>query len=455
MEELMRFACLVIFALAACNLTCAAQIPDPQSPSATELVHLARQKSPLLEQAIHASFPARAVELGRVWAGQQRDFFFTIRTHSKPQLVIDDGPELAMDSIPGTDLWYAAPTIERLGALHSFHYVIDGKPFGGNVNVPAFGELSYRLPGVKSGTLSPKLTVTSKLYDGMTTEYRVYVPDGYDSKVPSAIMIFLDGNLVLGRDGGSRTLEVLDNLIHLKRIPYMIAIFVNPEKINASESNPTSVSVKRYADRWSRTTEDALRSVLCDTVSDRYPRFLADELLPAVDAQYNVRKDAYSHAIAGFSSGGNCSFNAAWQFPQAFTRVLSGTGSYTSIQWTESPELQEGAQDYPDKVLREEHRNIRVWLQDGSDDLEDIHFGSWPLGNIRLANALKLRDYDFHFSFGLGGHGPEQVEAQLPELLTWLWRDYDDGKQEQAFQMDISEKAKPVFRVKISNRDAN
>lgn len=451
----MRSVCLVIFALATCNLPCAAQTPDPQSPPATELVHLARQKSPLLEQAIQASFPARAVELGKVWAGQQHDFFFTVRSHSKPQLVIDDGRELAMDSIPGTYLWYAAPMIEHLGTLHSFHYVIDGKPFGGNVNVPAFGELSYRLPGVRPGTLSTKLTVTSKLYDGMTTEYRVYVPDGYDAKVPSATMIFLDGNLVLGRDGGSRTLEVLDNLIHLKRIPYIIAIFVNPGRIDASESNPTSVSVKRFADRWSRTTDDALRSVLCDTVSDRYPHFLADELLPAVGAQYNVRKDAYSHAIAGFSSGGNCSFNAAWQLPQAFSRVLSGIGSYTSIRWTERPEAQEGAQDYPDKVLREEHRNIRVWLQDGSDDLEQVPFGSWPLGNIRLANALKLRDYDFHFSFGSGGHGPEQVEAQLPDVLTWLWRDYDAGKQDQAFQMESSEKAKPVFRVMISNRDAN
>jgi hypothetical protein len=193
MEALMRFDCLVIFALAACNFTCTAQTPDPPSPPATELVRLARKQSPGLEQAIGASFPARAVELGRVWAGQQDDFFFTVRTHSKPQLVIDDGPELAMNSIPGTDLWYAAPKIERLGTLHSFHYVIDGKPFGGNVNVPAFGELSYRLPGVKSGTLSPKLKVTSKLYDGMTTDYRVYVPDGYDAKVPSATMIFLAG----------------------------------------------------------------------------------------------------------------------------------------------------------------------------------------------------------------------------------------------------------------------
>jgi hypothetical protein len=153
----MRLVHLAIIALAAHNLADAAQIPDPQSPAAPELVHLARQKSPLLEHAILASFPARAVELERVWAGEQHDFFFAVRTHSKPQLVIDDGPKLAMNSVPGTDLWYAAPTIEHLGTLHSFHYVIDGKSFGGSVNVPAFGNLSYRLPGVNPCSLSRRL----------------------------------------------------------------------------------------------------------------------------------------------------------------------------------------------------------------------------------------------------------------------------------------------------------
>ena len=112
----------------------------------------------------------------------------------------------------------------------------------------------------------------------------------------------------------------------------------------------------------------------------------------------------------------------------------------------------DGGQDYPDKVLQEPHRNIRVWLQDGSDDLELPQYGSWPLNNIRLANALKLADYDFHFSFGTGGHGPEQVESQLPQVLTWLWREYDPTKSNQVFEMEQSEKAKPLFRVAISNR---
>jgi hypothetical protein len=71
------------------------------------------------------SLPAQAVELGRVWAGQLNDFFFVVRSQSKPALIIDDNTRVEMRRVSGTDLWYAAPSID-VGRLHSFHYEIDG-----------------------------------------------------------------------------------------------------------------------------------------------------------------------------------------------------------------------------------------------------------------------------------------------------------------------------------------
>jgi enterochelin esterase family protein len=404
--------------------------------SAVELIRMADDHSPLLQQAIDESFPAKAVELGRVWVGDRHDFFFAVRTIRKPTLVIDDVPGPEMQSLGSTNLWYAHARIKRVGALHSFYYRVEGKQFGGSVNMPAFGDLSYPMPGVKSGLLSAKQTLTSKIYDGMRTDYWIYVPAGYDPKVPVTLMVFQDGGITLARDSGSKILNVVDNLIALKKIPFMICIFVNPGTMDGSVGNP-----------------DSMRSVLYDTVSDRYPRFLRDELLPEISTHYTIHKDAYSHAIIGFSSGGNSSFNAAWQLPDAFSRVVSGIGSYTSLQWKQTPGVADGGQDYPDKVLHEPHHNLRVWLQDGSDDLELAQYGSWPLGNLRMANALKLENYDFHFSFGKGGHGPEQVEAEFPEVLSWLWRDYAPSKTEQTFEMESSERSKPLFRVTVFNRD--
>jgi enterochelin esterase family protein len=197
-----------------------------------------------------------------------------------------------------------------------------------------------------------------------------------------------------------------------------------------------------------------MRSTLYDTVSDRYPRFLRDEVIAEVSAKYNLRKDAYSRGITGSSSGGICAFNAAWQMPDQYSRVISWIGSYTAIQWKEDPKNPDGGQDYPEKVLREPKRNIRVWLQDGSEDQENNRYGSWPLANVRMANSLKLTGHDFHFSFGRGTHNGGHGASEFPAEMTWLWRGYDSSGTEQAFEMEAAEKDRPLFRVGVLSRDA-
>jgi enterochelin esterase-like enzyme len=189
-------------------------------------------------------------------------------------------------------------------------------------------------------------------------------------------------------------------------------------------------------------------------VSDRYARFLRDEILADVQAKYNIRKDAYSRAITGLSSGAICSFNAAWQIPDLFSRVISWIGSFTSIQWKEDPAIPDGGQDYPEKILRESKRNLRVWLQDGTEDQENPRYGSWPLANLRMANALKLKEYDFHFSLGKGTHNTAHGAAEFPAEMIWLWRDYDPSKTTQTYEMDPSEISKPPFRISVTNREA-
>lgn len=143
-------------------------------------------------------------------------------------LFIDEAPGPEMQNLSGTDLWYAHAHIERLGVLHSFFYRVNDKKFGGSLNMPAFGDLSYLMPGVKSGSLSAKQTIISKIFPGMKFDYWVYVPAGYNSHAPSALMLFQDGGLTLSRDAGTRFLAAVDNLIAQKTVPYMICIFVNP-----------------------------------------------------------------------------------------------------------------------------------------------------------------------------------------------------------------------------------
>jgi enterochelin esterase-like enzyme len=441
-KRLLLVLCLVASALAA------------EKQSAQQLIDLANSKSAHLREAITDTFDAKGLKDGTAWVGRGPDFFFAVETGSQPSLVIDDATGPAMQHLVGSELWYAVASITEVAKLHSFHYLIGGTKHGGRLDLPVFGPVSYLQPGIPSGTLSQKIVHTSKIYDGMKSEYRVYVPAQYDPKVPAALMVFQDGGWYLDRDGNNPALNVIDNLIAGKRIPVLIVVFIDPGDISDSPGTPTFEFVKAYSQKWDRTLKDSMRSTLYDTVSDRYPRFLRDEVLAEVEAKYNVRKDAYSRAITGLSSGGICSFNAAWQMPDQFSRVISWIGSFTSIQWKEDPRVPDGGQDYPEKVLREAKRNLRVWLQDGAEDQEQPRYGSWPLDNIRLANALKLKSYDFHFSFGKGTHNSGGGAAEFPAQMIWLWRDYDAGKTEQTYEMEPSEKAKPLFRVAIANRES-
>jgi hypothetical protein len=69
----------------------------------------------------------------------------------------------------------------------------------------------------------------------------------------------------------------------------MICVFINPADVTDAPGTPTYRFVQAYAAQWRRTLKDSMRSTEYDTVSDRYDRFLRDQLLPQVTAQYNIR----------------------------------------------------------------------------------------------------------------------------------------------------------------------
>src|SRR5579859_5128842 len=408
----------------------AAQAADKLT--APQLIALAHKKSHTLAEALSASLGEEKLKKGTAFAGEGPDFIWAVESEARPEIYIDDRSAGPMMRAGKSSLWYHTGTLQP-GTVHGFYYLVNGARTGGSTDVPAYGPDSYPKPDVPQGTLSEKIVHTSKIYDGMQSNYWIYIPAQYDKNAPAALMVWQDGQNLIQRDGASRTLNVIDNLIAQKKVPVMIQVFIEPGTIG----------------------EKKMRSIEYDTVSDRYSRFLRDEVLADVQAKYNIRKDAYNRAIAGISSGGICAFNVAWQQNDQFSRVLSHVGSFTSIQWhhdqADPRENILGGNDYPFLIRKEPKHNIRVWLQDGSEDLENEH-GSWPLQNIQMTNSLKLREYDFHLSWGGGSHNAAHGNAELPEELAWLWRDYDPAKTGQIYEMDPAEKTKPMFRVHIYNR---
>jgi enterochelin esterase family protein len=252
-------------------------------------------------------------------------------------------------------------------------------------------------PGVPKGKVT-KHSWTSTIFPGTVRDYWVYVPAQYDFHQPACVMVFQDGGSYVNEQGQFRVPIVFDNLIHKKEMPVTIGLFINPGVIPAKEAGRPPVSN---------------RSFEYDSLSDQYARFLEQEMLPEVGKDYNLCQDPAGRAICGISSGGICAFTVAWERPNLFSKVLSHVGSFTNIR---------GGDVYPGRIRKTARKPIRVFLQDGSGDLNNEH-GSWPLANQQMAAALQYAHYDYQFVYGDGGHNGKHGGAILPDSLRWLWAD--------------------------------
>jgi enterochelin esterase family protein len=253
--------------------------------------------------------------------------------------------------------------------------------------------------GVPRGTVTKHRWENSKVFPGTVRDYWVYVPAQYKPDGPPACeMVFQDGGNYQNPNGQFRVPVVFDNLIHKGEMPVTVGVFVDPGVFPAGDAKSKGRSN---------------RSFEYDTLSDQYARFLESEILPEVGKNVKLRADAAGRAICGISSGGICAFTAAWERPDLFSKVLSHVGSFTNIRHGDQ---------YPGLIRKTERKPIRVFLQDGSGDLDNLH-GNWPLGNQQMAAALKFMGYDYKFVYGDGAHNGKHGGAILPDSLRWLWRD--------------------------------
>jgi enterochelin esterase-like enzyme len=255
-------------------------------------------------------------------------------------------------------------------------------------------------PDVPHGTLTKHSWNESKTFPNTERDYWVYVPAQYKADGPPAcVMVFQDGSgYITGTPPNVPV--VFDNLIHNGYMPVTVGVFINPGH------NPS---------RGGRTNN---RSFEYDTLSPDYANFLLTEILPEVEKTVKLRHDAAGRGIGGRSSGGICAFTVAWEKPEEFHKVWSAIGSYTNIRHGDQ---------YPGMIRKTPKKPIRIFQQDGSNDLNNEH-GNWFLANLQMASSLQKMDYDCTHVWGEGGHSGRHEAAILPDALRWLWRDWRETK---------------------------
>lgn len=265
--------------------------------------------------------------------------------------------------------------------------------------------------GVPKGEIRGPFVIKSQAYPGTQHTYWVYVPAQYDPKVPASLMVFQDGQAFMDPNGEYRAQNVMDNLIYRREIPVMLGVFINPGRTpEQTEPSPKA----GWGDGFTN------RGVEYNALDDKYARVVTEELLPALEKDFNVSKDPEQRGIGGASSGAIAAFTVAWERPNAFRKVLSNIGSFTNIR---------GGHRYPDIILHSRKKPLRVFLCDGRNDNRGMRGGKydetwdWFKQNVRMQQALTKKGYDLNFTFGMNTHGNRFGGQILPEEMRWLWRD--------------------------------
>ena len=202
------------------------------------------------------------------------------------------------------------------------------------------GPDSLAQDGVPKGEVRGPFTLPSQIFPGTSHTYWVYVPAQYDASTPASLMVFNDGQAFMAPEGDARAQNVMDNLIYRREIPVMIGVFINPGR-RPDQPEPTP---RDWGDRSTN------RPVEYNSLDDRYPRVIVDELLPVLYKEYNISKDPERHGIGGASSGAIAAFTVAWERPDHFRKVLSIVGSFTNLR---------GGHVYPEIVRKSGKKPIQ------------------------------------------------------------------------------------------------
>ena len=136
---------------------------------------------------------------------------------------------------------------------------------------------------------------------------------------------------------------------------------------------------------WATTTSASCSTNCCPTWRPRRPR----DGRPIRLSQQRQR----SRHRRFVSSGAICAFTAAWERPEAFSRVFSAIGTYVGLR---------GGDRYPTLIRKFEPKPIRIFLQDGSND-NNIYGGDWWMANQTMERALTFAGYEVQHVWGEGG----------------------------------------------------
>jgi 2',3'-cyclic-nucleotide 2'-phosphodiesterase (5'-nucleotidase family)/enterochelin esterase-like enzyme len=303
-----------------------------------------------------------------------------------------------MDRLSRTDLWYRVAIFEpdaRLDykfVLNGNNWILDPRNprqvtggFGPNSELAMPGyvdppEILY-YPDIAHGTLHDT-TFTSTILGNART-IRVYTPPSYADAVSDsfAVVVFHDGLEYITLANAK---NVLDYLIHHKKIPPVIGVFVPP--VNR---NPEYIGEQ----------------------INQFASFIVNELMVYIDSRYRTKDDPKHRAVVGISNGGNISLWISFSYPEVFGKAASFSGN---IQ-----------QDVMTAFNASETLPLRFYLDAGTYESPIL----WATQTFY--DIVSEKQYPVEYRIWHEGHSWGSWRAHLDNALAFLFEDIPVGIAKQ------------------------
>ncbi len=267
-------------------------------------------------------------------------------------------------------------------------------------------------------TLEPKKKVREQ------RKIFVYIPAAYKDGTKAPILVTLDGPSQL-----NLVRNALDNLTVSKDPQRKLPPFI-------------VISVENGGD----DSKGSERGLEYDTMSDRFARFINDEVLPAVLNNPQIKaaypqiaftQNPWGKAVMGCSSGGAAALTVGWFRPDLFRRLITYSGTFVDQQDDDAPEEAKyplGAWEYHSSmklIETSEKKPLRIFTHVSENDngakSPESSYHNWVMANERTAAALKAKGYDYRYIFSKASrHCDGNVfQHTLADTLVWMWRGYE------------------------------
>ncbi len=241
--------------------------------------------------------------------------------------------------------------------------------------------LLERIPEAPKGALTENVLIKST-HLGYDVQYQVYTPVGYESLKNLPVIYILDGQ-EYSDDRLGASVIVLDNLIHLKKITPIVAVYIDPRDPEDQETN-------RRGEEFGTNPD--------------YNDFIIKELMPRIESDFKVSTKKKDTALLGTSLGGLNTTYLGFTNPEVFGKLAIQAPAY----WYREKEIF-------GLVRNTEKADFKIFMSVGTinDNIPDTRLMKQEFERLDLnMNYLEVNE----------GHSWGAWSAQMDDILIQFFK---------------------------------